>query len=1341
VKNLYAALFVMVMLSALAVLRAQTEDWLWAQKAGGTSDDYGRAIAIDSDGNSYVTGYFSGTATFGNILLTSYGGVDIYIAKLDTNGDYLWAKNAGGDADDYGYGISTDSSGSCYITGYFYSSPATFGTISILNNAPNEMWQDIFISKLDTNGNFLWAKKAGGTSNDQGYAIATDSYGNCYVTGWFRSNATFGTTTISSNSNADVFITKLNTNGNFLWAMDAGGTGSAYVEGYAIATDSNGNCYVTGYFGSTEATFGTTTLTTSGGYDIFIAKLSTNGSWLWAKSAGGSNNDYGYSIDTDSSGNCYVTGWFISTATWGSISLISSGSYDIFITKLDTSGNYIWAKKAGGTSSDTGYGINTDSNGNCYITGYFSVTAIFGTISLISSGSADTFVSKLDSSGNYLWASQAGGTGSDYGRAIATDIIGNSYVTGDFVNSAVYGPSSLTSYGNRDMYVANFGVPTYTVLSPNGGETWQTNTSRTVYWNVVYMSTQVNVLLSIDNGANWILLNSTPVMASLGHYSFNVPSISSSQCLIKVISTNNSAWFDISDAPFTISSSPLSSIDLTAPTNAKLQTGKNYSINWTAAEVSTVNLDYTLDAGVSWNSIVSSIPANLGTYIWTVPETPSAVCYLRISDAGNPDVYDWNDLPFTISSLQLINPNGGNLYQTGSHRSISWTSAQVGSVMLEYSPDSGTSWTQIIASTTAAYGSYSWTVPVVASNQYLIRISDVVDSAINDNSDIVFTVAALAVTYPNDIGIKLQVGRQYNLTWNQIYLPGTVKLEYTVGSAYIPITTGVDAFLGSYLWTVPDTPSTSCKIRVTSEMDALVLDTSNNNFAISKLDLITPNGGDTWGTGIPHVISWYSINVINVNLEYSIDNGNGWSLIASSVVAANGSYNWVVPAVNSSECRLRITDADSATINDTSDLSFTIFSPYITVIAPNGNETISVNSVCSIFWEVSADINFILIDYSINSGSNWVPIQSEAYPATVGRYDWLVPNNPSVNCLVKVRSFVNSEIYDVSDVIFEITSLVSPPTVNFIADITEGLEPLNVIFTDASIAGSGSITDWLWDFGDGNTSILQNPQHIYQNDGLYNVSLTVTNSYDSTRVMVREDYINVLPRFPVLGDYVVSLNLGEAYLGYYSEPHDLWLKNTGTADLTINSLSFYQTSSPFSVPAFFAPIQIAEGDSVAIQVVFTPQVAGVITDSLYINNNSENMPVAVIGLRGTGVYVPPKPPENVNIAMNGYNAMITWDAVTQTIFDTPITPDYYLVFYNGSSDPETGLYYYHGSSNALTYTHYLVGLHAQHMFYRVVAYKYYRDDLSPAELDSYLKSTITPGMTEADVRAILDEIN
>ena len=447
---------IVLLLFSYIFIFAQLNPWLWAKKAGGTNYDYGSGIAVDASGNSYVTGGFEGTATFGSTTLESSGSQDIFVAKLDNRGNWLWAKKAGGTDSDYGYGIAVDASGNSYVIGCFYSATATFGSTTLTGNGIN----NIFVTKLDSSGNWLWAKNARESPYDYGHGIAVDASGNSYVTGYFSGTATFGSTTLTSSGGADIFVAKLDSSGNWLWANNAGGTSDECGNG--IAVDASGNSYVTGYFYD-SATFGSTTLTNNGVYDIFIAKLDSSGNWLWAKNAGGSSNDSGNGIAVDASGNSYVTGYFYDSATFGSTTLTNNGVYDIFIAKLDSSGNWLWAKNAGGTYNDCGYGIAVDASGNSYVTGCFCRSATFGSTTLTSNGDYDIFIAKLDNCGNWLWANNAGGTSDDRGTSIAVDASRNSYVTGYFYDSATFGSTTLTSNGGYDtnIFVTKVHIPYY----------------------------------------------------------------------------------------------------------------------------------------------------------------------------------------------------------------------------------------------------------------------------------------------------------------------------------------------------------------------------------------------------------------------------------------------------------------------------------------------------------------------------------------------------------------------------------------------------------------------------------------------------------------------------------------------------------------------------------------------------------------------------------------------------------------------------------------------------------------------------------------------------------------
>jgi len=320
------------------------------------------------------------------------------------------------------------------------------------------------------NPNFEWAKQMGGTSLDQGQSITTDAGGNVYTTGLFGGTVDFdpsvGTANLTSAGGYDIFIQKLDTAGNLLWVKQMGGTSQDY--GNSIITDTSGNVYTTGCFMGTvdfDPGAGTNNLISAGYIDIFIQKLDTGGNLLWVKQMGGTSYDYGRSITTDAGGNVYTTGWFYGTVDFdpgvGISNLTSTGQDDIFIQKLDTSGNLLWVKQMGGTSWEEGYSITTDAGGNVYTTGCFMDTVDFdpgtGTTNLTSAGGIDIFIQKLDSTGNFLWVKQMGGTYGCRGESITIDASGNVYTTGWFKDIVDFDPgtgtTNFTSAGDNDIFI------------------------------------------------------------------------------------------------------------------------------------------------------------------------------------------------------------------------------------------------------------------------------------------------------------------------------------------------------------------------------------------------------------------------------------------------------------------------------------------------------------------------------------------------------------------------------------------------------------------------------------------------------------------------------------------------------------------------------------------------------------------------------------------------------------------------------------------------------------------------------------------------------------------------
>ena len=385
-------------------LLAQTPNLLIKATSATIGDNsQARSMAVDASGNTYITGYFSGSVAFGSTTLVSAGGQDIFLAKYDNTGSFQWAKRAGGSVDnDIAYGVAVSGS-DVYITGFF-NSTANFNTPSATgsNEITSAGGTDIFLAKYDNTGSFQWAKRAGGTTGDIAYGVAV-SGSDVYITGSFNSTANFntpsatGSNEITSAGNSDIFLAKYDNTGSFQWAKRAGGTTGDIAYGVAV---SGSDVYITGSFNST-ANFNTPSATgsneiTSAGQDIFLAKYNSSGIFQWAKRAGGTSNDVAYGVVVSGS-DVYITGYFQGTANFntpsatGSNEITSAGSLDIFLAKYDNTGSFQWAKRAGavGTSNDAAYGVAV-SGSDVYITGGFRGTANFNTPSATGSNELTT---------------------------------------------------------------------------------------------------------------------------------------------------------------------------------------------------------------------------------------------------------------------------------------------------------------------------------------------------------------------------------------------------------------------------------------------------------------------------------------------------------------------------------------------------------------------------------------------------------------------------------------------------------------------------------------------------------------------------------------------------------------------------------------------------------------------------------------------------------------------------------------------------------------------------------------------------------------------------------------
>jgi hypothetical protein len=449
-KILLSCLLLVVLLTTTAAC-AQAPAW---QSVLGTGTESSVAMASDGGDNVYLVGRFVGTASLGNLSLSSAGSGDVFIAKWNRlAATFVWAQRLGGPGDDYAYAVAVAGT-SVYVAGSF-AGTASFGPVSLTSTGAD----DGFVAKLADVGNagsVSWVQAVGGTGNEFISTVAVSGT-SVYVGGDFNSpTGQLGALTLSNASTAangftaDGFVARLTAagpTGSFAWARALGGSGTDHVGALATLGSS---VYVVGGFSNTVA-FGSTTLT-GGSLTAFYTKLldaGTSSAVVWAVASGGIVIPNAVAA---TAAGVYVAGRFVFSGSWGSTSYTSSGpagGYDVFVAKLadaGATGSFGWALKGGGAASDYASALAVDGN-SLYVAGGFSSlfgAATFGPSSLTSVGNSDDwFVAKVldaGASATYAWVQQAGGPAYEQATGISLGSAGRVYVGGSAAKGASFGP-------------------------------------------------------------------------------------------------------------------------------------------------------------------------------------------------------------------------------------------------------------------------------------------------------------------------------------------------------------------------------------------------------------------------------------------------------------------------------------------------------------------------------------------------------------------------------------------------------------------------------------------------------------------------------------------------------------------------------------------------------------------------------------------------------------------------------------------------------------------------------------------------------------------------------------
>lgn len=574
-------------------------------------------------------------------------------------------------------------------------------------------------------------------------------------------------------------------------------------------------------------------------------------------------------------------------------------------------------------------------------------------------------------------------------------------------------------------------IHSLTVLSPNGGEEWQIDTSQEIVWTAENTSGFYNIQMTRDAGATWeTLVNNigiTPAADGTMRVKVPVTGPASDSCLVKIVDVDG-APVDQSDDFFSIVEPPEPTITVTSPNGSEQWIIDSVvTITWESENTSgDVKIELSRTNGTSWQTLTESTDDD-GDFEWQVVGPPAETCLIRINDIDKP-VSDVSDAAFAIKGtpkIVLTAPNGGESWEIGTTQKIRWTSEYIdGKVKIDVSRDNGAAWS-VVAEDVTNTGSYDWLVKGPATSTALVRVS-AMDNSTADSSDATFlitTAPSLTLTMPNG-GEQWAIGETAEIGWisEKITQKVNIELSRDNGDTWELLTT--HSAVSDTIDHIVDGPATNnALVRIITE-DGAIADTSNAVFSIympKDITLTSPNGGEQWLVGTTQKITWDSYQASTaVKLELTRDGGDTWDVITDST-ENSGQYEWYVSLPASDKCLVQIYLGVSGTPADSSDTFFTILHadlPSITVTAPNGGEEWIVGSTQNITWTSANLEGDVKIELSRNSGGDWQTLSPST--ANDGQFEWTVTEPISDTALIRISS-IDTPASDQSDDIFSIS--------------------------------------------------------------------------------------------------------------------------------------------------------------------------------------------------------------------------------------------------------------------------------------------------------------------------------
>jgi len=727
--------------------------------------------------------------------------------------------------------------------------------VSRTNSAIND-WNDSLFTITTLPITYQWGRSGGSGGTEVIGGVAVDATGRAYAIVTFSDSLNLGDTTLRSAGGSDIGVVCYNPGGTPQWGISFGGNGTD--EGMAIAVDpTSGDLVITGAF-STTARFGAQQVTSTGNQDLFVAKINRNGTLSWVGSGGGSGRDVGRGVAVNASGSIAVAGSFSGSATFSGTNVTGSGT-DALVLLYNTAGTLQWARAGGSTSTDEAQGVAVDASGNVIICGRYGAQANFAGNTLPYNAGDEGFTVKYNSSGTLQWITTITGSGNQEGRGIAADASGNIYVTGAIEQTTAFGTFMSASAGGRDMFLIRY--------RPTGPVDWLRRGGSTGndQGNSVVVDNQGNIYV----GGTF---NNTFEVWSIDAISAG----SSDPFLAKFDPYGRPQW---------------------------VEQGGGSGVEDGAEAAVSANGDHAYMAG---------------TFIYDgAPDPPSIYGPDTLRGLGSADLFVGR-----LASFRVTSPVRGDIWRLGDSGTIGWTTPNgVARVRIEYSTDNGTSWATI-ASSTPNDGIHRISTPAVETRVAIVRVIDADNpSLFGEAWSATFQIEALAA--PTDL-IAIGNDRRVDVTWTPS--PGSGLTSYAV---YRSRPGGILTLVGTVSPTTPfytDLQVQNCgdytyavKARVNIiESPFSNLDTARPE-APRTVDVTAPLGGEIIPAGIVKALNWSTTGCITtVRIDYSTNDGSSWDTITTNA-ANNGTFDWNVPVIPSTQAIVQVRDRDSLDIIALSD--------------------------------------------------------------------------------------------------------------------------------------------------------------------------------------------------------------------------------------------------------------------------------------------------------------------------------------------------------------------------------------------------------------------------------------